>query len=176
MERAPLLLLLGLLACVHAPPPQVVAPPEPPPLPPDGLVLQRTACSGSCPVYTLTLQPQGQVHFEGVDHVAQRGGRDWRIEPLFAKHLFGELERAGFFTLAPRYPTEVEEFPGLVLTVTRAGVTHRVQLGGDGTGDLVRDVKAERLLERLATTIDKLTGAARSVETDSKKKAGGCVE
>lgn len=127
-------------------------------------------------MYTLTLQPHGQVHFEGMEDVAQRGGRDWRIEPLFAKHLFGELERAGFLALAARYPNEVEEFPGLVLTFTRAGVTHRVQLGGEGTGALPRDVKAERLLERLATTIDKLTGAARYVETDSKKKAGGCVE
>lgn len=139
-------------------------------------MLERTACAGSCPVYSLTLEPNGHVRFVGVRDVAQVGERAWRIEPLFARHLLGEFERAGFLALAPRYPTEVEEFPGLVLSFTRAGVTHRVQLGGEGTGELAREVKAERLLERLATTIDKLTSSARYVETDSKKKNGGCVE
>ena len=173
-----------VLSCAH-PQPVIVAspPPSPPPLtvstPPlaaEALVLERTACAGSCPVYQLTLQPNGQVHFVGLRDVAAVGERDWRIEPLFAKHLFGEFERAGFGGLAPRYSTEVEEFPGLVLTVTRGGVTHRVQLGGEGSAELPRDRDAERLLTRLATTIDKLTASGRFVETGSKKKNGGCVE
>ena len=127
-------------------------------------------------MYRLTLQPNGQVHFVGVHDVAAKGERTWRIEPLFAKHLFGEFSRAGFDALAPRYSTEVEEFPGLVLTVTRAGVTRRVQLGGEGSAEFPRDRDAERLLTRLATTIDKLTASGRFVETGSKKKSGGCVE
>lgn len=168
-------------SCAHPAPVVAVAPPvvqveAPAAPPPDVLVLERTACSGTCPVYRLTLQPDGHVHFAGVRDVAAVGERDWRIEPAFAKHLFGEFDRAGFAALAPRYSTEVEEFPGLALTVTRAGVTHRVQLGGEGSAELPRDKDAERLLNRLATTVDKLTASGRFVETDSKKKSGGCVE
>jgi hypothetical protein len=150
------------------------APDEDPP--PDELTLSRTACSGSCPVYTLTLHRDGRVHFTGVRDVALVGTTDWRMESLYARHLFTEFERSGFLQLGARYPTEVEEFPGLVLTLRREGVVHRVQLGGDGTADLDRDVEAERLLKRLAVTIDKLTGSGRFVETDSKKKGGGCVD
>lgn len=128
-------LLVGLIiGAAHA-----AAPGEPAPAPlPDVLVLERTACSGDCPVYTLTLQRNGRVHFTGVKNVALVGEKDWKIEPLFAQHLFGEFERSGFLKLSPRYPTEVEEFPGVVLTLTVAGVAHRVQLGGDGTAELAR--------------------------------------
>ena len=143
---------------------------------PDTLVLQRTACSGSCPVYTLTLQRNGRVHFVGAKDVALVGETDWKIEPVFAQHLFGEFERSGFTSLAPKFPTEVEEFPGVVLTLTLAGTSHWVQLGGEGTSDLARDLAAEKLIKRLAVTIDKLTAAAKVVETDSKKKAGGCID
>lgn len=163
-----------VFSCAHPQPVMVAS--SPPPPPPDSVVLERTACSGDCPVYRLTLQPDGHVHFVGVHDVAAVGERDWRIEPLFAKHLFGEFERAGFGALAGRYSTEVEEFPGLVLTVTRGGVTHRVQLGGEESAEFLRDRDAERLLTRLATTIDKLTASGRFVETGSKKKNGGCVE
>ncbi|MFZ5441301.1 MAG: DUF6438 domain-containing protein [Myxococcota bacterium] len=174
LRRRNLSLLGALLlaACVRAPP--VVEPPAPPP--PDELTLERTACAGSCPVYVLTVQADGHVHFVGVKDVALVGVREWRIEPAFARHLFGELERAGFFELAPRYPTEVEEFPGLVLTVRRDGRSHRVQLGGEGTAALARDVRAEQLLKRLATTVDKLTGCGRFVEIDSKRTGGGCTD
>lgn len=180
MSRAAALLLGFVLGCAH--PPAAAPPPEPvkvvvaPPALPDALVLERTACAGSCPVYTLTLQRNGRVHFVGVKDVALVGEADWRIEPVFAQHLFGEFERSGLLKLAARYPTEVEEFPGLVLTVTLAGAAHRVQLGGAGTEDLARDLAAEQLLKRLAVTVDKLTASARVVETDSKKKAGGCVD
>lgn len=179
--------MLGLLflACAHAPAP-VVAPVVPaavavPPLPapepePDELTLERTACSGECPVYTLTVRANGRVHFTGVADVAAVGERDWRMEPAFAKHLFSEFTRADFFHFAARAPTEVEEFPGLVLTLRREGRVHRVQLGGEGTAELPRDREAERMLQRLAVTIDKLTASGRYVETDSKRKAGGCVD
>ena len=183
MKRAVLGLLV--LSCAHAPAPVVapaapvvveVAPPPAPEPEPDELTLERTACSGECPVYTLTLRANGRVHFAGVADVAAIGERDWRMEPAFAKHLFSEFARADFFHFAKRYPTEVEEFPGLVLTLRREGRVHRVQLGGEGTAELPRDHEAERMLQRLAVTIDKLTASGRYVETNSKRKAGGCVD
>jgi hypothetical protein len=159
------LLLVALLAGAA---PEVPAP--------DTLVLQRTACSGNCPVYTLSLQRNGRVHFVGLKDVALVGETDWKVEPVFAQHLFGEFERAGFLTLPAKVPTEVEEFPGVVLTLTTSGTAHRVQLGGEGTGELARDLASEKLIKRLAVMVDKLTASAKVVETDSKKKAGGCID
>ncbi|MEW5743745.1 MAG: DUF6438 domain-containing protein [Myxococcota bacterium] len=172
-----------LLACAH-PASSPASPEHAPPTPPDAglsnqpdeLTLERTACSGACPVYTLTVRADGQVHFVGRKDVALVGERHWRIDSLYARHLFTEVDRSGFLTLGPRYPTEVEELPGLVLTLRRAGNVHRVQLGGAGTADLSRDVDAERLLQRLGTLVDKLTGCGRYVEADSKKKGAGCVD
>jgi hypothetical protein len=127
-------------------------------------------------VYSVTLHPDGRVHFVGTADVALVGERDWRIEPAFAKHLFGELDRARLGSLAPRYSTEVEEFPGLVLAFSRGGASHRVQLGGEGSAEAPRDVAVEKLLQRLALTIDKLVGDARFVATDPKRRGDGCVE
>lgn len=180
--RTALLPFVLLLACAHAPPVAPIEPPAPAPAPaptviePDTLTLERTACAGQCPVYTLTILRDGHVHFVGRADVAVEGERDWKIEKAFSAHLFSEFERAGFLTLGARYPTEVEEFPGVVLTLRRAGVLHRVQLGGEGSAELPRDLDAEHLISRLATLVDKLTASGRFTEKDSKKKAGGCVE
>jgi hypothetical protein len=174
----------GLAGCAHTPdaappapsPAAPVSTPEPAPPPEDELTLERTACSGACPVYTLAIHRDGRVHFVGVRDVAAEGARDWRMEPMYARHLFSEVERSGFLALGPRYPTEVEEFPGLVLTLRKDGAVHRVQLGGEGSAELARDLAAEQMLTRLGVLIDKLTASGRFVDVGSKKKSGSCVE
>ncbi len=181
MPRTAALLLLAALGCAHhSPPPVAAPPPEPEVAPPpaaDALTLRRTACSGHCPVYTLTLTRTGAATFLGEQDVGTPGLQRWRVDPLFAGYLFSELERSGFLGLQPRYPTEVEEFPGLVLTYApAAGPPHRVQLGGEGTEELPRNLEAERLLGRLALTFDKLAGTARFVQTGPRAAGGACTD
>ncbi len=177
-----LALCVFLTACAHAAAPPIVdAAPvvvreSVPTAVPDELVLERTPCSGSCPVYALTVHRDGHVHFTGVRDVALVGEREWRIDATFARHLISEVERAGLFTFAPRYATEVEEFPGLVLSLRRAGRSGRVQLGGEGSVESPRDLDVERVLKGLAKTIDTLTGAGRFIEKDSKKQGGACTD
>lgn len=175
-------LALGLtsLGCAHAQSvpasaPVTTAPAAVAPLE-DELTLERTACSGACPVYSLAIHRDGRVHFVGVKDVAVMGERDWRLEAVYARHLFGEVERSGFLALQPRYSLEVEEFPGLVLSLRKHGVVQRVQLGGPDSADFPRDRDAEQLLTRLGVLIDKLTASGRFVDVGSKKKAGSCVE
>ncbi|GMU58807.1 MAG: hypothetical protein AMXMBFR34_05700 [Myxococcaceae bacterium] len=101
-----------LFSCAHGgPAAPVVAPPAQ--ASPDELTLERTACSGACPVYSVTVRRDGRVHYTGVKDVALVGERDWRVEATFLRHLFSEVERSGFLSMGPRYPTEVEELPGL---------------------------------------------------------------
>lgn len=144
--------------------------------PEDHVTLERTACAGSCPVYTLTVFRSGRVQFHGAADTFLLGDKEWRIDAMFAKHLFGELEKANLGALKARVPTEVEEFPGVVLEYVKGGVTVRRQLGGAGTEELPRDLEAELLIKKLATLVDKLTASGRYVETSSKRKAGSCVE
>lgn len=171
---------LALAACAPKAPPAPVAVPAPaatPATPPeDHITLSRTACSGSCPVYTLTVYRSGRVHFRGVADTFLVGEKEWRIDAMFARHLFGEFEKANLAALEPKLPTEVEEFPGVVLELVKDGVTTRRQLGGEGTGELARNVEHEALIKKLATIVDKLTASGRYVETSSKRKAGSCVD
>jgi hypothetical protein len=38
--------------------------------------LQRTACLGDCPVYTVTIRSDGTVRYMGIESVGQSGERD----------------------------------------------------------------------------------------------------
>lgn len=142
----------------------------------DRITLSRTACAGACPVYSLTVFRSGRVAFQGVADTFLVGEKAWRLDAMFVKHLFSEFDKAQLPSLPARVPTEVEEFPGLTLEYRRGGLTTRRQLGGEGTGELPRDLATEERLKRLATLVDKLTASGRYVETSSKRRAGGCVE
>ncbi|HYI63363.1 MAG TPA: DUF6438 domain-containing protein [Allosphingosinicella sp.] len=66
--------------------PATAAPPER-----TGITYQTHACFGFCPVYRVTVSPDGAGLFEGRAHVAIRGQRRFRISPAqfraFARHL-----------------------------------------------------------------------------------------
>lgn len=64
----------------------------------DSIVLERSACFGFCPVYRLTLRPNGAVHFV----TTARGDTVQRadtVAPRSVAWLASEAHRAGFYTL-----------------------------------------------------------------------------
>lgn len=80
--------------------------------------LERTACFGECPIYTLTLRADGTAIYRGEDYVERVGlyqGRFWkgsfeRLETL--------VERLGFWALEPCYDNvSVTDMPSQIVTV-----------------------------------------------------------
>jgi hypothetical protein len=129
-------LILCLAACaprtVAAPPAerssQAGAPTKP------AVTLERTACFGGCPVYTLSVSPSGEVTYEGKAHVRRLGTATAQIPRQRLEALLVELEKAGYFSFANRY-TSAEptcgrystDSPSAITSATFRGRTKRIE-------------------------------------------------
>jgi hypothetical protein len=100
---------------------------RPPPLKPE-LVLERTECFGTCPIYTLTVSGDGSAKFEGRRFTAVSGRAAWRIPSDTAEALIAAFERQREEFLAshpagsPPCGLEVVTEGRAIIVLRRAGV------------------------------------------------------
>ena len=97
------------------------------------ITLERTACFGSCPVYTISVSPSGEVQYEGRAHVRQLGAATGKVPRERLDSLLSELDRGGYFTFAERYTSAepacgryVTDSPTIMTSVTLRGRTKRI--------------------------------------------------
>ena len=97
------------------------------------ITLERTACFGGCPVYTLSVSPAGEVQYEGKAHVRRVGAATGKVPPERVDALLSELERGGYFTFADRYTSPeptcgryATDSPSVITAVTLRGRTKRI--------------------------------------------------
>jgi hypothetical protein len=97
------------------------------------ITLERTAGFGSCPVYTISVSPSGEVQYEGRAHVRKLGAATGRVPRERVDALLSELERAGYFTFAERYTSPepacgryATDAPSVITSVTLRGRTKRI--------------------------------------------------
>jgi hypothetical protein len=129
-------LALGLAACAARSPDvpaddkprETTAPVQP------VISLERTPCFGTCPVYTVSVSPSGQVTFEGRAHVRFLGRATGQIPRQRVDALLVELERAGYFRFAGRYAASepvcgryVTDLPSAISTAVLHGRTKRIE-------------------------------------------------
>ncbi len=67
------------------------------------IMLERTACFGACPVYSLTIFGNGSVVYEGKEHVRIKGTRETTISTEAVSQLVAEFEKAGYFSMNDSY-------------------------------------------------------------------------
>src|SRR5690349_3473487 len=61
------------------------------------ITLERTACFGVCPVYTLTIYEDGTVVYEGENHVEVMGTQTFEIDPATVDQIVDAFADAGYF-------------------------------------------------------------------------------
>ena len=123
--------------------------------------LERTACLGTCPVYSLVLRGDGSVRYEGKEHVRRIGSADTTIATSAVLGLLDEARAAGFFSLPDRFaygeptcPLYTADSPRTFISITTGGRTKRIE----------HDYGCEnspRPLVTLASRIDSVAGVAR---------------
>jgi hypothetical protein len=123
-----ILLLAGCGSVEDSAPAALPDPPAEPVVPADlSVTLERTACRGTCPVYTVTVKADGQVQFDGAEHVANPGIHKDTIDAKAVAELVTQVEAADFFNLDDCYCEErFFDVPTSVVTVTMGGVSHSV--------------------------------------------------
>lgn len=100
--------------------------------------LERTACFGMCPVYTVSIFEDGTVIYEGDSFVTVTGKQTAEIPTDVVASMVTAFEDAGYFEWADAYNTQtVSDLPSFILSVKSADKTHRItHYAGDKTAPL----------------------------------------
>ena len=141
MRPATLLLILGATACTN-----FFSAPLPPARPADTgalfpaptsastvhrIQLERTACFGTCPVYTVTFDRDGTGRYHGEQYVRDLGDYVGRIDTVAFRRLAERILTSGFFQFKTEYAEQATDLPSTVLTVAVGDTSKRVLKYGD---------------------------------------------
>jgi hypothetical protein len=94
--------------------------------------LERTACYGTCPAYSVTIHGDGRVEYNGKSHVKEAGTRKGRIESDKIRALASAFAKMKFWGIAEDYSEAkckgrvCTDMPTAITELSIRGVTHRV--------------------------------------------------
>jgi hypothetical protein len=102
------------------------------------ITLERTACFGSCPVYTVSILEDGTVLYNGENFVDVTGEQTTQIPPETVQLMVEAFEKAGYFDWNEVYDNQtVSDLPTIITSVTRDGETHSIsRYVGDSSAPL----------------------------------------
>jgi hypothetical protein len=99
----------------------------------DSVTLQRTACYGQCPIYTVQILGNGQVKYTGEDFVRVKGRHQSSVPPANLELLAEALRHVKFEQMQEKYQFENDgcismptDFPSLSISLNKAGKTKKV--------------------------------------------------
>jgi hypothetical protein len=118
--------------------------------------LERTACYGRCPAYSVSIDARGNVTYDGTRFVRIVGRQSDHIPVSRVAALVETVDRIRFFDLEDKYRQLITDLPTTFVTVTRDGRSKRIE---DYFG-------APRSLNDLERQIDDLAQTARWIGAD----------
>jgi hypothetical protein len=94
--------------------------------------LERTACLGSCPAYSVIIHGDGRVEYNGTRNVKETGTREGRIETDKVRALASEFAKIKFWGIAEDYSQtkcrgrRCTDMATAVTEISIKGVSHHV--------------------------------------------------
>jgi PKD repeat protein len=122
------------------------------------ITLERTACFGKCPVYSLMIKGDGTVIYAGVDFVQTKGIQETTISMDAIEQLVTEFEKSDYFSLKDSYTSfGVSDMPSVNTSISIGGKTKAIEhyLGDRG---------APQQLTELENKIDEIVNSAQWIE------------
>ena len=89
------------------------------------LILERTPCFGSCPMFAVEVHPDGNVLYTGRGYVRVHGSQRWTIEPSTAAELFARAACSHPETWQPTYGWSVTDMSAADVTADPADYPFR---------------------------------------------------
>ena len=124
------------------------------------ITLQRTACFGVCPVYTVTIYPDGLVEFHGERFVTSLGDYTGRVPAGNFRQLAAFAEEIGFQEMEKEYRVRIEP-DGTVIRVSDLPSRITTLKFGDSEKTVLNYFAGPEQLERFELLIDELSESAR---------------
>jgi len=128
------------------------------------VTLKRTACYGTCPVYTVSIHGSGLVEYFGEWRVDVPGPQMDRIPPGRVKDLLKAFEDIHFFDLEDKYFENCTDLPTAIISILVDGKTKQVSNYFGGCEGAKSGPQVD--LAKLAEQIDGAAGARRWVTCD----------
>ena len=92
------------------------------------ITLERTACFGTCPVYSLTIRGDGTVAYEGKEFVDVKGEAETTISQDQVDQLVSEFEKVDYFSLNDSYiERTVTDLPTVITSISIEGKTKEIE-------------------------------------------------
>jgi tetratricopeptide (TPR) repeat protein len=114
--------------------------------------LERDACYGTCPVYSVTLFPNGSVLYTGKEYVKEAGTREGSINESAYNDLINRFRRDGFYAMNDTYDEYfITDLPSATLTVCSGNLTKTVE-------HYSGDESAPEVLAQLEEAVDQAAG------------------
>src|ERR1700722_1676274 len=132
------------------------------------VVLQRTACFGTCPVYTVTIHGSGLIEYVGPYNVDTLGSRSARIESDEVRNLVQAFNAVNFLRMRDRYSERCTDMPTAIIEISFDGKTKQVSNYFGGCEGETSGPQVD--LNRLAREIDTTAGTVRWI-----KCGAGCA-
>lgn len=103
--------------------------------------LERTACFGSCPIYSITVFGDGTVMYEGKQFVQVEGIRIYSIPKESVDELIGRFYEKNYFSLKNRYDVSVTDLPTVITSIKIKNETKSVSNYADAGPDRLHDLE-----------------------------------
>lgn len=127
----------------------------------DSITLERTACFGTCPMYTLTITSDGAVTFNGRRFTKVTGIARGKISPNDFRQLVSEFEKINYFSLPDSYtpgtpvcPQRITDMPSAITAIHFQGKVKSVShyYGCGNAPALERLTALEKKIDEVAGT------------------------
>ena len=128
------------------------------------VTLKRTACDGTCPVYSVAIHGNGVVEYLGEFRVDVPGPQTARIPPERVKDLLRSFEEIRFFDLKEKYFELCTDMSTAIISIFVDGKSKEVSNYFGGCEGAKAGPQVD--LAKLAEQIDKVAGTRRWVKCD----------
>jgi (2Fe-2S) ferredoxin len=105
--------------------------------------LQKTACFGTCPQYTFTLNGKGEMEFNGKMFTKMDGIWTSQLDQNQINEIFTEIGDDKLMDLADEYPSNYSDLPSSIITYNNGEKTKTIRV--EGTHPAVLDVVIKKL-------------------------------
>lgn len=128
------------------------------------ITMERQACKGQCPVYSLMIYGTGSAVFQGVENVERIGGAQTSVSNEKIEQLVSEFLKIDFFSLEDSYEEHViTDAPTVITSITIDGQTKTVKHYHGDTNAPEELTELENTIDEILN-IDQLIGIASSYQ------------
>ena len=94
--------------------------------------MRKTACFGTCPVYTLSVFSDHTLVFNGKKYTSKLGLHEKTLLEADFNRLISNFNSSDFMTLDEDYPTNVSDVPSTIIIYNKGGETKSVRSRSNG--------------------------------------------